>query len=212
MISFVPVTDEDGVIAGGIRERNGDPGAAENSDPTETTGGLVEAERRKVIVASNLIFHLENVSEVLPWRNWACCSVHTVFVWVPSLLNPIPNLTFHTTKFQSKLPIKTRFSDIISKTSSTCQHLNQIQPLNLAIEDTKRQMQSMSTNLPNQLHKFSVNFSLIYKLQVYKNYREHLIARSRKHILTVINENQDSRKRKNTKRGEMARPSYCKHW
>lgn len=102
MISLVPVADEDGVIAGGIREGNGNPGAAENSDSTKTTGGLVESERREVIEASDLIFHLENVSEVLPWRNWACCSVHTVFVRVPSLLNPIPNLTVHNTNFQLK--------------------------------------------------------------------------------------------------------------
>lgn len=80
MISSVPITDEDSVIAGGVRERNRNPGAAENSDPTKTAGGLVEAKRREVIEASDLIFHLKNVSEVLPWRNWACCSVHTVFV------------------------------------------------------------------------------------------------------------------------------------
>lgn len=97
MISLVPVTDEDGVIAGGIREGDGNPGAAENPDPTETTGGLVETERREVVEASDLIFHLENVSEILPRRNWACCSVHTVFVRVPSLLNPIPELTVQTT-------------------------------------------------------------------------------------------------------------------
>lgn len=80
MISLVPVADEDSVIARGIREGNGNPGATENSDPTETTGGLVEAEGREVIEASDLIFHLENVGEVFPWRNRACCSVHSVLV------------------------------------------------------------------------------------------------------------------------------------
>lgn len=80
VISLVPVTNEDGVIAGGIREGDGNPGAAENSDPTESTGGLVETERREVIEASDLIFHLQNVSEILPRRDWARCSVHTVFI------------------------------------------------------------------------------------------------------------------------------------
>ena len=91
MISLVPVTDKDCIIPGRIRERNRNPRTAKNSDSTKPTGGLMEAKRREVIETSDLIFHLKNVSEVLPWRNGASCSVHTIFIRVPSLLNPIPN-------------------------------------------------------------------------------------------------------------------------
>lgn len=44
VIGFVPVADEDGVIAGGIWEGDGDPRAAENTDATESSGGFVESE------------------------------------------------------------------------------------------------------------------------------------------------------------------------
>lgn len=80
MIGFVPVSDENGVVAGGIGEGDGNAGAAEDSDGAETAGGLVEGERGEVVEASDLILHLENVGEVLPRRDWARRSINTVFV------------------------------------------------------------------------------------------------------------------------------------
>ena len=80
MIGLVPVSDEDGVVAGRIGEGDRDSRAAEDSDAAETAGGLVESKRREVEEASDLVLHLEDVGEVLPWRDWACCSVHTIFV------------------------------------------------------------------------------------------------------------------------------------
>ena len=80
MIGLVPVSDEDGVVAGRIGEGDRDSRAAEDSDAAETAGRLVESKRREVKEASDLVLHLEDVGEVLPLRDWACCSVHTIFV------------------------------------------------------------------------------------------------------------------------------------
>ena len=80
MIGLVPVSDEDGVVAGRIGEGDRDFRAAEDSDAAETAGGLVESKRREVEEASDLVLHLEDIGEVLPRRDWACCSVHTIFV------------------------------------------------------------------------------------------------------------------------------------
>ena len=80
VIGAVPVSDEKGVVTGGIREGDGDEGAAEDSDGAETTGGLVEGERGEIVKASNLILDLEDVGEVLSGRDGAGCSINTVFV------------------------------------------------------------------------------------------------------------------------------------
>ena len=80
MIGLVPVADEDSVVAVGIGEGDRDPGAAEDSDAAETAGGLVEGQRGEIVKAADLILYLQNVREVLPWRDWARCSINTVFV------------------------------------------------------------------------------------------------------------------------------------
>lgn len=90
MICFVPISDEDGDVAGGIGEGDRDSRAAEDPDAAETAGGLMEIKRREVEEASDLVLHLENVGEVPPRRDWACRSVHTIFVRVPPLLNATP--------------------------------------------------------------------------------------------------------------------------
>ena len=58
MIGLVPVSDEDGVVAGRIGEGDRDSRAAEDSDAAETAGGLVESKRREVEEASDLVLHL----------------------------------------------------------------------------------------------------------------------------------------------------------
>ena len=90
MVRLVPVADEDGVVAGGIGKGDRNARAAEDSDAAETASGLVEGEGREIVKAADLILDLENVREVLPGRDWARCSINTVFVRVPSLLDSVP--------------------------------------------------------------------------------------------------------------------------
>lgn len=92
MIGGVPVADEEGVIGGGLRERDRNEGAAEDSYTSKSTGGFVECKRGKIEVTSDLILHLKPVGEVLARRDWACCSVHSVLVRILPLLNSIPTL------------------------------------------------------------------------------------------------------------------------
>lgn len=80
VIGLIPVADEDGVVAGGIGKGDRNTGAAEDSDSAETAGGLVEGQRREIVKAADLILDLENVRKVLPGRDWARCSINTVFV------------------------------------------------------------------------------------------------------------------------------------
>lgn len=91
MVSLVPISDEHGVVTGRIWERNRNPRPAKDPDASETTSSLLESERRKVIEASNLIFDLENVSEVPSWGNGARCSIYTIFKGISPVLNSIPD-------------------------------------------------------------------------------------------------------------------------
>lgn len=78
MICCVPISDENSEISGRLREGDGDRGAAEDPDTTVSASGFVESEGGEIVKASDLILHLHCVSEVLPRRNWTCCSVHSV--------------------------------------------------------------------------------------------------------------------------------------
>lgn len=90
MIGLVPVTDENSVVISGRRERNGDHWTARDTNTSETAGGFVKAKRWEVIEASDLILNLESVSVVLPRRDWAGRSVHSVLERVLSVLYPGP--------------------------------------------------------------------------------------------------------------------------
>jgi len=92
VVCFVPVSDKDSGISGGIRERDRDSRTTEDTNATKSTGGFVKAERREVVKTSDLILHLKNVSVVLPRRDWACRSIHSINERVPPLLNSIPAL------------------------------------------------------------------------------------------------------------------------
>lgn len=102
MVGFVPVTDKDGGISGGVWERHGNPRTTEDTDTTKSTGSFVESERREVIETSDLILHLKNVSIVLPRWDWACRSVHSIHERVPPLLNSIPTLFLKILIFDPK--------------------------------------------------------------------------------------------------------------
>ena len=91
VVSLVPISDENSVVTGRFRKRNRDPWPAKDPDTSETTSSLVKSKRREVIETTNLIFDLEDVCEVLSWRNGACCSIYTIFVRISSVLNSIPD-------------------------------------------------------------------------------------------------------------------------
>ena len=93
VISLVPISNKNGVITSGIWERNRNSWSTKDPDSSKTTSSLVKSKSREIIKASNLILHLENVCEVLPWGYWACCSIYTVLKWIPPILNSVPILS-----------------------------------------------------------------------------------------------------------------------
>jgi hypothetical protein len=105
VISLVPISNENSVITSGIWEGDRNPWPAKDPDSPKTTGSLVEFKRREVVKAPNLILHLENVCEVLPWGYWAFCSIHPILKRVPPILNPVP--IFSTNKNRNKFTIIT---------------------------------------------------------------------------------------------------------
>lgn len=105
VVRLVPITNENSVVTRRVRERNRNPGPAKDSDASECTSSLMECERREVIETTNLIFNLEHVSEVPSWGNWASCSIHTVFIGVPPVLNSIPETPTTTECYLARINI-----------------------------------------------------------------------------------------------------------
>lgn len=93
VFGLVPVSDQDGEVSSWLRERNRDQWPAKDPDAAEAAGCLVERQGWKVEEAANLIFHLENVSEVLPRRDRASGSIHSILVRVLPHLDPVPVIT-----------------------------------------------------------------------------------------------------------------------
>jgi len=79
MTSSIPVPCKDSEVTSRVRERDRDSRAAVDSDGSIPTGSLVEAKGREVVEATNLVFSLEDVSEVFSWWNWAGCPWHSIF-------------------------------------------------------------------------------------------------------------------------------------
>jgi hypothetical protein len=92
MVGLVPVADEGGVVGGGGREGDGDPGAAEDPDAAKAAGGLVEGEGGEVEVGAYLVLGLQVVGEVGAGRDRARRPGNPVLERVPTLLYPVPAL------------------------------------------------------------------------------------------------------------------------
>lgn len=90
VIDFIPISNEKREISRRVREREGNGGPGEDFDGSKGTSSLVESKRREIEEASNLVFDLEFVGEVLPRRDGACGSINSVFVRILSLLNSVP--------------------------------------------------------------------------------------------------------------------------
>lgn len=80
MVGFVPISNEDSEVIGRGAERDRDQRPAEDLNATEGARGLVEAHRREVEEAPDLILHLEDVREVVSRWDRACCPVDTILV------------------------------------------------------------------------------------------------------------------------------------
>lgn len=90
MVLFEPITGEYGEISCGWRERNRNPRTAINFDATKAPCSLVEGKGGEVKEATNLIFKLKNVSEVLARWDGAIGAIDSILPRVPSLLYSIP--------------------------------------------------------------------------------------------------------------------------
>ena len=90
VISLVPISNKNGVITSGIWKWDRNSWPTKNPDSSKTTSSLVKCKRREIVKASNLILHLENVCEILPWGYWACCSIYTILKRIPPILNSVP--------------------------------------------------------------------------------------------------------------------------
>ena len=100
VISLVPISNKNGVITCGVWKWDRNSWPTKNPDSSKTTSSLVKCKRREIVKASNLILHLENVGEILPRGNWACCSIYTILKRIPPILNSIP--IFFTPKKKKK--------------------------------------------------------------------------------------------------------------
>ena len=76
----VPIADEEGEISGGFRERDGDARAAEDTEATKSTSGFVKGEGREVEETTDLVFHLDGISIVLPRWDWTSSPIHSILV------------------------------------------------------------------------------------------------------------------------------------
>lgn len=90
LISLEPVPSQYGEVPGRRREGNWNPWTAPYSDATEPSGSFLKSKWWEVEVATDLIFHLESISEVLSRSDWTVSAINSIQPWVPSLLYAIP--------------------------------------------------------------------------------------------------------------------------
>jgi hypothetical protein len=92
VILGVPVSDKDCDISIRLRKRHWYSTAVVNYDRPESTSGPLEAQRREVEEAPNLVLGLELVCPVPAWRYRAVGTKHSILPTVPSLLQPFPTI------------------------------------------------------------------------------------------------------------------------
>lgn len=90
MVLFEPITGEYGEISCRWRERNRNHRTAINLDATKAPCSLVEGKGGEVKEATNLIFELKNVSEILARWDRAIGAIDSILPRVSSLLYSIP--------------------------------------------------------------------------------------------------------------------------
>ena len=86
----VPISNEEGEIISRVREWDRNSGSAKDFDGTKATSSFMEIKRWEIEEASNLIFDLKGVSEVLSRRDGTCGAIDSILVRVSPLLNTIP--------------------------------------------------------------------------------------------------------------------------
>lgn len=98
VIDLVPISNKNRVIISWVWEWDRNPWPTKDFDGPKATSCLVEIKRWEVVEASNLIFDLKCVGEVLAWRDGACCPINSILIRISPLLNTIP------VAFQNKSP------------------------------------------------------------------------------------------------------------
>jgi len=78
MILLEPITSQECEISTGRREWYGNDRTACDFEATKASCSLVHAKGRKIEVATNLVFHLEHVSEVLPRWDGAVGTIDSI--------------------------------------------------------------------------------------------------------------------------------------
>lgn len=99
LICLEPVPSQYGEVPSRRRERNRNPRTAPDSNPTKPPCSFLEAKWWEVEVATNLVLHLEKISEVFSWPDWTVSAIHSILPRVPPLLNTIPVCKPYHAKF-----------------------------------------------------------------------------------------------------------------
>jgi len=78
MILLEPITSQDCEIAGRRREWYRNDRTACDFEASKASCSLVHAKGREIKVATNLVLHLEHISEVLPRWDGAVCTIDSI--------------------------------------------------------------------------------------------------------------------------------------
>lgn len=106
MIMRIPISNENGIVPSRVREWDRNSWPAENFDPSKASGRLVECQRREVEETTNLIFHLQSVGVVFPWRDWTSSTINPILERISPLLNSIPVSFFSPSTPRQKTMMK----------------------------------------------------------------------------------------------------------
>lgn len=78
VILFEPISSQYGELSSRRRKRNRNHRAASDVNATESSCCFVESKGREVEETTNLIFDLENISEVFAWRNGTGSTIDSI--------------------------------------------------------------------------------------------------------------------------------------
>lgn len=90
VIILEPIASQNCIIPSRRGEWYRNPRSAIDLYAAKSTSSLVESKGREVIVAANLILHLQHISEVPPRGDWTVGSINSILPWIPPLLDAIP--------------------------------------------------------------------------------------------------------------------------
>lgn len=90
VVMLKPITNEEGEISSGFRERDGDARAAEDTETAKTTGSFVNGEGREIEETTDLVFDLDGISVVFTRWDWTSRPIHSILVRILPQLHSVP--------------------------------------------------------------------------------------------------------------------------